>query len=371
MNFELTNAQKDFTKAVSECFSGMETGGLTNMENLDAEALEKETRRWYARMGEAGFFEKDAESEAVGYVGRCAAMMETASHSLSLGMALQTTRMFASMLEKFGSDAMRELWLDKLHRGEVIAALALYDDEEQPVRAEKTEAGYVLSGKKPFAVNAPHADVFLVSALLDDKPAAFLMTPDDAGFSRSGRIATMGLRGLSLGGITLENAALDENRRFPGYDAEIFAMLASLYDLGLSAAGAGACRQAVRLAKAHAESRRRGGKPVGKQQEVRFRLAEMFTLMQTAEWLVYRAAWMAQTRDSEAWTMIQAAKVFASENLEIVASGAMQIMAGKGFLSGSGAESLYRDAKALGIVGTSSENGRMRIADDLLERYGE
>ena len=67
--------------------------------------------------------------------------------------------------------------------------------------------------------------------------------------------------------------------------------------------------------------------------------------------------------------MVRCAKVFAAEASEKVASMAMQIMAGQGYLSGNIMERGYRDAKYAAVAGTTSERARMAIADDLLKRY--
>jgi alkylation response protein AidB-like acyl-CoA dehydrogenase len=99
---------------------------------------------------------------------------------------------------------------------------------------------------------------------------------------------------------------------------------------------------------------------------VSFKLAEMLTLLQTAQLLAYRAAWMEETGDREAAVLAHCAKVFCTESAEKVASYALQIMGGQGYISGNPAEEGYREAKYLQIAGTSSEISRMKIADKVL-----
>ena len=116
----------------------------------------------------------------------------------------------------------------------------------------------------------------------------------------------------------------------------------------------------------YAKNHKSGGKPIIAYQEVGFKLAEMLTLLQTAQLLAYRAAWMAETGDREAPVLARCAKVFCTESAEKSASYALQILGGRGYLSGNPAEEGYREAKYLQIAGTSSEISRMKIADELL-----
>ncbi len=119
---------------------------------------------------------------------------------------------------------------------------------------------------------------------------------------------------------------------------------------------------ALTFARGHAS----GNKPIIAYQEVGFKLAEMVTLFQTSQLLAYRAAWMAEAGDREAAVLAHCAKVFCTESAEEVASHALQILGGQGYIRGNPAEGGYRDAKYLQIAGTSSEISRMKIADNVL-----
>jgi alkylation response protein AidB-like acyl-CoA dehydrogenase len=142
-----------------------------------------------------------------------------------------------------------------------------------------------------------------------------------------------------------------------------------MQDLILTVASVGLMHRVMAFTKAHADSHTRGGRPVFRFQEIRFKIAEMLTLYQTAQLLTYRAAWLYSVADREAATVLHCAKVFSSETAEQVASMAMQILAGRGYISGNPVERAWRDANLAGIAGTTCEIARMSIADDLLGRY--
>ncbi len=99
-------------------------------------------------------------------------------------------------------------------------------------------------------------------------------------------------------------------------------------------ASVGLMQGTIAQAKSHAGSHVREGKPILAHQEIRFKLAEMLTLFQTAQLLAYRAGWMRAHADPEAATLGRVAKVFAAEASEQVAAMGMQIMAGEGYLTG-------------------------------------
>ena len=91
--------------------------------------------------------------------------------------------------------------------------------------------------------------------------------------------------------------------------------------------------------------------------------------MQTARLLVFRAAWMAETGEDEADTLVHCAKVFCTESAEDVNSKALQILGETGFVGKNPAEQGYRNARYLQIAGTASELSRMKIGDRLLDLH--
>ena len=83
----------------------------------------------------------------------------------------------------------------------------------------------------------------------------------------------------------------------------------------------------------------------------------MFTLYQTAQLLIYRAAWFAASGDREAGVLINCAKVFCAEAAEKVSALAMQVLAGQGYLSGNPVEKGYRGRQIRGPWPEPPRNG--------------
>jgi alkylation response protein AidB-like acyl-CoA dehydrogenase len=267
-------------------------------------------------------------------------------------------------------------WLERVAAGDVIAAVAVSEDEQPESKsglstvAWRDADGFIVSGKKAFVTNAPIADCIAVAASLNGRPAIFLVEPDDPGLVIGPRLETLGYNGLAVASLELREVRVPASRALgPFEDQACIEFLRGTQDMLLAIASVGLMRRTLAEAKRYADSHHRGGKPIFAWQEIRFKIAEMLTLTQTAQLLCYRASWMYSVSDREAATLVHCAKVFSAEASERVASMAMQILAGTGYLSGNPVEQGYREAKYAALAGTTTEIARMLIAEELLNRH--
>jgi alkylation response protein AidB-like acyl-CoA dehydrogenase len=95
----------------------------------------------------------------------------------------------------------------------------------------------------------------------------------------------------------------------------------------------------------------------------------MMIMTDVSRLLIYRAAWAKGIDDPEAAVLISCAKVFASESATQIASMALQVHGGRGYMKDCDVERLYRDAKLGEIDGGTSEIQRLRIAESILDRF--
>lgn len=138
-------------------------------------------------------------------------------------------------------------------------------------------------------------------------------------------------------------------------------------DLAQAAAALGIMRRALEAATGHAKTRGADGhKPIGRQ-EIGFRLAEMLTLLQTAELLAYRAAWMEETAHAEAAVVGACAKVFCTENAAEVASLALDVLGPDAEAYGA-VEDAWRQAKRLQVTGTPCVQALSDIGDGVVRK---
>jgi len=295
-----------------------------------------------------------------------AAGLLLAQRSVPLFLALEATRHFRCLLS--GGD-LPPGELAALSRGERVGAVALADDAAAPVRLREAGDGWRLSGRKSFVTNAPLADWIAVFAAADGGEALCLLRPGEPGLGVGPPMGLMGLEGLQVAGLSLEDAPVPRARVLgPAPGRARSAAYAGDADLTLAVAACGLMRSALRDASRLARERERDGRPLFARQEVAFPLAEVLCLTEAAELLCHRAAWLLEQGDAEAETVVRCAKVFCAESAEKAAGVALQVAGGEGYRRGSPAERAWRDAKGLSLAGTTAEVARMGIADALLER---
>jgi alkylation response protein AidB-like acyl-CoA dehydrogenase len=136
--------------------------------------------------------------------------------------------------------------------------------------------------------------------------------------------------------------------------------------IGIASQALGIAGGAYELARDYANERKAFGKTINRHQAVAFKLADMSTQIEAAKLLVYRAAWMKDHHLD--YTRASAmAKVFASETAMHVATEAVQVHGGYGFVKEYHVERLMRDAKITQIYEGTSEVQRIVISRDLIK----
>jgi alkylation response protein AidB-like acyl-CoA dehydrogenase len=284
-----------------------------------------------------------------------------------------TARIFGRLVASFGTPEQKNEILPAIKDGQLIAAVALSEGgmsiENAPLITTgiSMDGGLQVDGAKDHVVNAPIADWIAVAGNWEENIVAFLIEKDADGLSIGHRLSTLGYNGTTISPISLEKCVVSSKYVIgPSKEGNLLKTLRMWEDQILTAGSLGLMQRSFDTARAYAKNHESGGKPIIAYQEVAFKLAEMLTLLQTAQLLAYRAAWTVETGDREAGVLVHCAKVFCSESAEEVASSALQILGGKGYVQGNPAEEGYRNAKYLRIAGTSSEISRMKIADEVL-----
>ncbi|MEW6530215.1 MAG: acyl-CoA dehydrogenase family protein [Thermodesulfobacteriota bacterium] len=378
MNFDWTAEEKELADKMAALFDSETRSELDALEQAGPGEIKAITRRHLRRLAEVGYLQVGTGPDAANRILALIATQEQLARvSGSLFLAVETTaRLFGGLLQGFGrnkdlSDILKPLW-----HGELIAGVALSETEERgapegPVTwARQDRDQYVLTGRKSFVTNGPIADFVAVWADSAGKPVVCIVEPTHEGVSIGPRLRTLGYGGLTVASIEFKDVKVPANRVLGPFDnREPLDYLLLMQDLVLTVASVGLMHRVVYDTKDYAQSHLKGGKPIFRFQEIRFKLAEMLTMAQTAQLLAYRAGWLYSLGDKEAPTVMHCAKVFSSESAEQVTGLAMQIMAGQGYLWDNPIQRSYREAKYASIAGTTSEVARMAIADELIRRH--
>lgn len=218
-------------------------------------------------------------------------------------------------------------------------------------RATKRGDDFVLNGQKLWITNAKEAGLFIVFATIDPAAGykgitAFLVEKDTPGFSLGRKEDKLGIRASSTCELIFRDCVVSADQMLgePGKGYKIAIETLNEGRIGIAAQMLGLAQGAWGHAAKWAKQRKQFGKPLADFQAMQFQLADMATRIEAARLLVYNAA---RLKDSGAEFLKEAAmaKIFASEVAEKVASLAVEIYGGSGFMKDYPVEKLYRDAK--------------------------
>ena len=278
----------------------------------------------------------------------------------------------------FGSDAQKERYLPALAGGELLGCFCLTepstgsDASAIEMRAQRRGDTYVLNGVKQFITSGANADVAIVFARTDKAGgkngiSAFIVETKTPGFAVTRIEEKLGQRASDTAQITFTDCVVPARNLLGREGAGYRIALANLEGgrIGIAAQAVGMARSALDAALAYARERHAFGKPIGEHQAVNFRLADMATKVDVARQMVWHAAAL---RDANEPCLKEAsmAKLFASEMAEEVASDAIQIHGGYGYLRDYPVERFYRDVRVCKIYEGTSDIQRLVIGRAVL-----
>ncbi|HEX4310897.1 MAG TPA: acyl-CoA dehydrogenase [Acidobacteriaceae bacterium] len=267
---------------------------------------------------------------------------------------------------RWGSAEQQSLWIPKMAQSSVCAyalseAGSGSDAFSLTTQARADGKHFVLNGRKLWISNAMEADMFLVFATVNPDAGyrgitAFLVERGTAGFSVGHKEDKMGIRASSTCELLFDDCRVPEENVVgevgKGYKIAIETLNEGR--IGIAAQMLGLAEGAWSLAVKYSKERRQFGKAIAEFQAVQFQLAEMATQIEAARNLVYNAARM---KGAGVPFVKEAAmaKLFTSRVAEEVASKAVEIYGGYGFVRDYPMEKFYRDAKIGSIYeGTSN-----------------
>lgn len=210
---------------------------------------------------------------------------------------------------------------------------------------------YVLNGQKLWITNAKEAGLFVVFATIDPAAGykgvtAFLVEKGAPGFTVGRKEDKLGIRASSTCELIFRDCVVPASQMLgePGKGYKIAIETLNEGRIGIGAQMVGLADGAWGHAARWAKERRQFGKPLAEFQAMQFQLAEMATEVEAARLMVYNAARL-KDRGVEFVKEAAMAKYFASQVAERVASLAVEVFGGAGFVKDYPVEKLYRDAK--------------------------
>ena len=286
------------------------------------------------------------------------------------------------MILKFGTEEQKRKWLPRLAEGKILGAFALSeagsgsDAASLSASAERDGDDWVLNGEKLWVSNGSIASI-VISMLRTDAPGsrrgargigAFIVPTDTPGYSVGKKEDKCGIRSSETVAIAFNDLRLGPDALLGETDKGFIYAMSGLQGgrLGVAAQALGIAEAALDHCVAYTKEREQFGRPIHKFQGLSFKLAEMYTRVEAARGLLYRAAraWDAGDVDKRLSSM---AKLYASETATWVTSQAINIFGGYGFMRDYPVEKLFRDAKVTEIYEGTSEIQRTVISGELFQ----
>jgi alkylation response protein AidB-like acyl-CoA dehydrogenase len=277
---------------------------------------------------------------------------------------------------RWGTEAQKKTYLSRMAT-DTVGAYALSeaasgsDAFALQARAELHGDHYILNGRKLWITNAKEAGVFIIFATIDPATGykgitAFIVEKDFPGFSVGKKEDKLGIRASSTCELILEDCRVPAANVLgePGKGYKIAIETLNEGRIGIGAQMLGLAQGAWNYAAKYAQERKQFGKAIAEFQAVQFSLAEMATEIEAARLLVYNTA---RLKDAKLGYIKEAAmaKYFTSQIAERVASQAVEIYGGYGFVKDYPVEKFYRDAK-IGKIYEGTSNMQLATISKLV-----
>ena len=280
----------------------------------------------------------------------------------------------------FGNANQQEEWLPLTRSGKALAAFALTEPQSgsdvanSNMTATKDGDHYVFNGEKTWISNGGIADIYTVFAHTGEAKgarglSAFIVTPDIDGFEVVERLQTIAPH--PLGKLRFTDMRVPKSAMIgaPGQGFKIAMAVLDVFRSTVAAAALGFARRALDETLVRVSTRHIQNAPLFDLQMVKGHIADMAMDVDASALLIYRAAWTKDTGVPRVTREAAMAKLFSTDQAQLVIDRAVQLHGGDGVRSGSKVEELYRDIRALRIYEGASDVQRLVIARQTLDLF--
>jgi isovaleryl-CoA dehydrogenase len=313
----------------------------------------------------------------MGYLAHIVAMEEVSRASASVGLSYGAhSNLCVNQINRNGNETQKAKYLPKLVRGEHIGALAMSepgagsDVMGMAMKAQNTDAGYLLNGTKMWITNGPDADVIVVYARTEadagSKGITAFLVEKSFGFSTAQKLDKLGMRGSNTGELIFNNVEVPAENILGELNRGAAVLMSGLdYERAILAAGPTGIMQAcMDSVVPYIHERKQFGQSIGEFELMQGKLADMYTTMNATRAYVY-AVGKACDRGETTRKDAAGAILYAAEKATWMALEAIQALGGNGYTNDFPVGRLLRDAKLYEIGAGTSEIRRMLIGREL------
>lgn len=374
MNLELTQEQK-MIQEMARDFARKEVAPK-------AAAIDKEHRypaELVDKMSELGFMgimvEPEWDGAGMDAICYMLALEEISAACASTGVIMSAHNSLAiDPIMKNATDAQKEKYLKPMARGEKIGCFGLTEPNAgSDAASQKTTAvlegdEWVLNGSKNFITNGNEASVAVVFAMTDKSIghkgiSAYIVEKGTPGFSVGKLEDKLGIRGSSTAELVFEDCRIPKENILGGV-GDGFKIAMQTLDggrIGIAAQALGIAKASLEASKQYAKDRVQFGKPIARLQAIQWMIADMAVKYEAARMLTFKAAYL-KSKGARYSREAAMAKLFASESAMWIATKAIQVHGGYGYIAEYPVERYFRDAKITEIYEGTSEVQRLVIS---------
>ncbi|MBS1667062.1 MAG: acyl-CoA dehydrogenase family protein [Bacteroidetes bacterium] len=384
MQFNLSEEQLMIQKAArdfaqNECLPGV----------IERDEQQKFPKELIMKLGELGFMgmmvDPNYGGSGLDTVSYVLAMEEISKVDASVSVCMSVNNSLVCWgLNAYGTHEQKEKYLTPLARGSkngdlYIGAFLLSEPEagsdasSQRSIAEDKGEYYLLNGVKNWITNGNSASVYLVMAQTDASKGskginAFIVEKSWPGVTVGAKENKMGIRASDTHSISFTDVKVPKANRIGenGFGFTFAMRTLAGGRIGIASQALGIAAGAYELSLKYAKTRKAFGKEIMQHQAIQFKLADMATRIEAARLLCLRSAWE-KDQGLDFGQSSSMAKVYASETAMWVATEAVQIHGGYGYVKEYHVERMMRDAKITQIYEGTSEVQRMVISRAILK----
>jgi len=335
-----------------------------------------------AEIGFAGIYAKeDVGGSGLGRLDAALIFEALSEGCTSTAAYISIHNMCCWMIDRFGSDDVRNKWCPKLTSMEMVASYCLTEPGSgSDAAALKTKAvrdgdEYVLNGSKAFISGAGVSDLYVVMVRTgEDGPrgiSTVLVENGTPGLSFGTNEKKMGWKSQPTAIVNFEDCRIPVVNRV-GEEGEGFKFAMMGLDggrLNIAACSLGTANGAFKAALDYTNERQAFGKRLNQQQALQFKLADMATEQEAARAMLYKAAWKLDQKTPDATRFCAMAKRFVTDTGFNLVNDALQMHGGYGYLNDYPLERMLRDVRVHQILEGANEIMRLIVARDLLKEY--
>ncbi len=286
----------------------------------------------------------------------------------------------SEIILEHGTEEQRQKFLPPLIQGDGIIAGAITEPNAGSdvtmveTRAVREGDSYVINGSKMFITNGSLADIVILFCKTNPEAesrhrrfSCFIVETATEGFEANKLKNKLGIRASDTAELSFSDLRVPAENLI-GKEGDGFRQILTLFNrerTAICAQATGLAQGALDQAVGHIKQREQFGKTIASFQAIRFKIAELATLVEANRSIYYRACWSLDS-GQEDHTLIAMAKWFCAQNAVTIAQECLQLFGGYGFLNEYDIARFYRDSKILEIYEGTKEMEKQVIGNAIL-----